>query len=184
MIQVTDEKEVYLSHFADLQQGPNERSLPGFIPCEETAMTSFEKLGFPTVHDEEWRFTNVAPIAKWTFKPAALSSQKLPLKKIQPWILGQWKSHRLVFVNGVFSAELSALQSLPSGVILGSLSQALNTHAGLLEPHLARYIPFEKDSFAALNTAFLHDGAFIYIPRGAVLEEPIHILYHNNNRFA
>ena len=140
-------------------------------------MTSFEKLGFPTVHDEEWRFTNVAAIAKKTYKPAGIPSQKLPLKKIQPWILGQWKSYRLVFVNGVFSAELSALQPLPSGVILGGLSQALNTHPGLLEPYLAQYTPFEKDAFSALNTAFLHDGAFIYIPKGMVLDKPIHILF-------
>ncbi len=177
MIQVTEEKETYLSHFADLQR-TRKRVGPAWLHAlQETAMTSFEKLGFPNVHDEEWRFTNVAPIAKRTFKPVATASQKFPLKKIQPWILGQWKSHRLVFVNGMFSAELSALQSFPSGVILGSLSQALNTHEGLVEPHLARQTPFEKDSFSALNTAFLHDGAFIYIPRGVVLEKPIHVLY-------
>jgi len=177
MIQVTEEKEAYRSHFADLKRA-KERAEPAWLhSLRETAMTSFEKLGFPTVHDEEWRFTNVAPIAKRTFKTAAAVSPKFPLKKIQPWILGQWKSHRLVFVNGVFSAELSALESLPSGVILGSLSQALNTHAGLVEPHLASQTSFEKDSFSALNTAFLHDGAFIYIPRGVVLEKPIHILY-------
>jgi Fe-S cluster assembly protein SufD len=177
MIQVTEEKEVYLSHFADLQRA-TERAEPAWLhSLRKTAMTSFEKLGFPTVHDEEWRFTNVAAIAKKTYKPAGVASQKLAAKKIQPWILGQWKSYRLVFVNGVFSAELSALQSLPSGVILGGLSQAVNTHQGLLEPHLARYATFEKEAFSALNTAFLHDGAFIYIPKGVVLDKPIHVLF-------
>jgi Fe-S cluster assembly protein SufD len=174
MIQVTDEREVYLSHFADLQRATEPEWLHSL---RKTAITSFEKLGFPTIHDEEWRFTNIAPIAKTTFKPAVGGNQKLSLKKIQPWLLGQWKSYRLVFVNGVFSAELSALQSLPSGVMVGGLSQTLSTHGDLLEPHLARYTPFEKDAFSALNSAFLQDGAFIYIPKGVVLEKPIHILF-------
>ncbi|MEI8190274.1 MAG: Fe-S cluster assembly protein SufD, partial [candidate division NC10 bacterium] len=47
----------------------------------------------------------------------------------------------------------------------------------LLEGHLARYADIQRDIFSALNTALMEDGAFIQIPRGTVLEQPIHVLY-------
>ncbi|MBI4391920.1 MAG: Fe-S cluster assembly protein SufD, partial [candidate division NC10 bacterium] len=85
--------------------------------------------------------------------------------------------HRLVFVNGRYVPGLSAPGSLPAGVKVGSLAEALRADRGLLEPHLTRYADYHHDAFSALNTAFLADGAFVRIPRGRVLEAPIHLLY-------
>ena len=60
-----------------------------------------------------------------------------------------------------------------NGIIVCSLACALAEHRDLVEPHLARYANYSAHAFAALNTAFLHDGAFIYLPPEAVVEEPI-----------
>ena len=90
---------------------------------------------------------------------------------------GGWKGIQLVFLNGFFSAELSSVPGMPKGMFAGSLAEALEEHADLLEAHLARHADASKETFAALNTAFIADGAFLYIPKGAVLEKPVHVLF-------
>jgi Fe-S cluster assembly protein SufD len=65
-----------------------------------------------------------------------------------------------------------------SQLFIASLGQALLTHPELIEPHLDRLPGLEQHPFAALNTAFWEDGAFIYLPRGTVVETPIHLIFH------
>ena len=58
----------YLEAFLQLQkQSPVHRQESWLRGVREDAFTTFCQLGFPTVHDEDWRFTNVAPIAQSTF---------------------------------------------------------------------------------------------------------------------
>src|SRR5262249_57145945 len=63
------------------------------------------------------------------------------------------------------------------GVLVCGLEEALARHRHLVEPHLARYADYENHAFTALNTAFLCDGAFVYIPAGKVVEAPIYLPY-------
>src|SRR5262249_14858010 len=84
--------------------------------------------------------------------------------------------HRLVFVNGLFAAELSSVPS-PNGAVISSLAGALKSHTGIVEKYLGRYATDNENSFAALNTAFFQDGGFVYVPAGKVIEKPIHLLY-------
>jgi Fe-S cluster assembly protein SufD len=84
---------------------------------------------------------------------------------------------QLVFLNGRFASELSDLGNLPQGVRAGSLAQAIAQDGASLEPHLGRYLNIERDAFSALNTAFIEDGAYVYLPRGTVLEAPICFLF-------
>src|SRR5258707_93009 len=87
----------------------------------------------------------------------------------------------LVFVDGQFAPELSTGAGgegpLPPGVLVGSLADVLAREPQTLTPWLGRHTSFQDQPFAALNTAFLHDGAVVLLPRGAVLERPIHLLY-------
>ena len=83
----------------------------------------------------------------------------------------------LVFVNGLFSQELSTLAALPKGVTVGSLAAQLKNDPASLEPHLGRYLNTQRDAFAALNTAFIEDGVYVHVPRGVVVETPIYVLY-------
>ncbi len=103
----------------------------------------FAALGFPSVKDEEWRFTNLAPLRRIPFEPG----------KPEPF-----------HYHG---------PALPKGVVVCSLAEAIATHWPLVEPHLARYADYTDHAFTALNTAFLRDGAFVYIPPGVVVEQPI-----------
>src|SRR5207245_7666909 len=90
-----------------------------------------------------------------------------------------WDCSHLVFVNGRYAPDLSRLRAQPPGVKVMSLAEALASERSLLEPHLGRLARAADRTqiFAALNTAFLEDGAFLYVPAGVVIEEPIHLLF-------
>jgi Fe-S cluster assembly protein SufD len=175
MTAVLDEKDVYRAHFADFEKG-----LPGgtrgpLHRLRQAALERFAALGFPTLEDEEWRFTSVAPLARAPFRLAG--PQAVTPERLERVALRTGPGSRLVFVNGRYVPELSSVGHLPDGVILGSLAAALRDHPEQVEPHLARHADYEDQAFTALNTAFLHDGAFLVVPRGKVVEEPIQLLF-------
>jgi Fe-S cluster assembly protein SufD len=84
---------------------------------------------------------------------------------------------KLVFVNGHFAPELSSTAKLPEGVKVMSLAAALASDTALVEKHLFRHARADANAFTALNTAFFQDGAFIYVPAGETVTEPIQLLY-------
>jgi Fe-S cluster assembly protein SufD len=126
------------------------------------AIERFAALGFPTLRDEEWRFTNLAPLLGVPFEPAdglAIETGDRSLAR----------ERRTDFAANV---PTSALRSSPP-IVVCSLTEALLRHADLVEPHLGQLADFEQHVFTALNTAFLDDGIFVHVPAGKSVEEPI-----------
>jgi len=136
----------------------------------------FTALGFPHIKQEEWRFTNVAPIARRAFHRPA--EHHVDPAALETWLFDSAVAH-LVFVDGHFAPDLSNTERLPEGVVLTGLGRALAEHADLVEAHLGRHAKFDEHPFVALNTAFIADGAFLHVPRGTVIEEPIHVLFYS-----
>jgi len=139
----------------------------------EGAIARFDALGFPTTKQEAWRFTNVAALTETAFDLAHPASRIPQLAEIQPFLLGD--GPRLVFVNGFLVRSLST--PLSDGVRLDGLAQALVDTPDLVRQHLSKYAAFTDRPFAALNTAFVHDGAFVYVPAKVTIEEPIQLLF-------
>jgi Fe-S cluster assembly protein SufD len=83
----------------------------------------------------------------------------------------------LVFINGIYVSELSGVANLSQGVQIGNLGALLDQDSKMLQAHLGRYVNFNAQAFVALNTAFLNEGAFIYLPKGVSLKTPIHLLF-------
>ena len=154
-------------------------SQPAWLfPMRKAAMAQFAEAGFPTTNDEDWRFTNVAPIAKRAFAPVTqYSPGNLSEALLAQQPFASLRANRLVFVNGIFSPEFSSIRPQSGGVKIGNLAAALKTDSALVEKHLGRYAQEEMGSFAALNTAFFQDGAFIYVPDGQAVSEPVHLLF-------
>jgi Fe-S cluster assembly protein SufD len=142
-----------------------------YHPLRQSARERLRDLPFPTERTEDWRFTNVAPILQTPFElpPSAptLAAQALPA-------LPTADTLRLVFVNGRFAKALSTLGQLPAGVQIGSLADA-NTE--VIQKSLAHIAGYQDNVFTALNTSFLSDGAFVLVPDGKVVEQPIEIIY-------
>lgn len=128
----------------------------------------------PTKRDEEWRFTDISPLTALPYRPSQPDST-LKIEDIQHFFLDDAKN-RLVFVDGHFSQPLSAIAE-PAALIAGNLSALLSAQASTLESHLGQYVPFDHNVFAALNTAFLQDGAVVIVPKNTVIAEPVHLLF-------
>jgi Fe-S cluster assembly protein SufD len=143
----------------------------------QTALDRFRSLGFPTSRDEEWRFTSVAPIADGNFALAANGLASLAAADLAPFRLGDLGAVEVVFVNGRYAPGLSNVAGLPRGVRVESLAAALEAHGDDLEPYLAQLAAFDRQPFAAMNTACLADGAFIEVPAGTICKTPIHVLF-------
>lgn len=137
------------------------------------AISRFADAGFPTTRQEEWRFTDVKSIARAGFVPAGEAAAS----DWERHVLGGSDQHLAVFVNGRFSQEMSSLTTLPGEVRVGGLRGAFESDAQLIERHLTQYAAAEHSALAALNTAFLGDGAFVYVPEKTVLDRPVHLLF-------
>jgi Fe-S cluster assembly protein SufD len=142
------------------------------LGLRRAALKRFESLGLPSSRQEDWRFTDLSALAKIPFQRAGdtpVAADRLPALK--------GPHHRLVFVNGRFAPSLSRLQALPDEALIASLGQALLTHPEQVVPYLDRLKGLEDNPFTARNSAFWENGAFVYLPRGVVLEQPLHLIF-------
>jgi len=164
----------------------NEQSLPQkgdddtalLLSARKVGFECFDKLGLPTLHDEDWRFTNVTPIAKMTLAPVLKPAHHgITEKALNHFPFAALAGSKLVFVNGHFAPELSSIAELPAGAKVMNLAAALATETALVERHLYRHVHMEDNAFTALNTAFFQDGAFIYVPANQAVADPIHLLF-------
>ncbi|MGH8067135.1 MAG: Fe-S cluster assembly protein SufD [Candidatus Entotheonellia bacterium] len=170
-------KNVYLANFAQFEREVAQNGQAWTQPLRKAAIARFAELGFPTTHDEDWKYTNVAPIARTPFQLGPRSTQALASEALAAATIPTLVCAQLVFLNGHYVPELSIPQPLPQGVEIGSLALALSSHPSWLEAHLARYASFEEQAFVALNTGFMRDGAYVYVPRGSVVDVPIHLVF-------
>ncbi len=137
----------------------------------------FAGAGFPTTRLEAWRFTSVQPIVETRFARAQGPGPALEPGLVQRNELCEARRHLLVFVNGRYAPEHSVVAGLPEGVRVGSLAASLDHETDLVRPHLDRSAGRTDNAFAALNAAFVEDGAFVYVPPGVHMEEPVQLLY-------
>ena len=170
-------KTLYESHFSEMEKGGLPNGKAWIRNLRERAMARFNELGFPTSRNEEWKYTDVAPIANSVFQPARRVVDRLASDAAARAAVKGIEACRLVFVNGYYESGLSSPRQPLEGVEIGSLAAALEGEGDWLEPHLARYAGYEEHAFIALNTALMGDGAVLYVPPGRILTAPIHLLF-------
>jgi len=133
----------------------------------------FTQVGFPNVHQEEWKYTDVSAIASQSYHLAPPAR----VTRAQVDALVKTFGPRIVFVNGRHAAELSDAHILPKGVELASLDAAFKRDPAALESHLGQLAQVDSNPFTALNTAFLADGALLRVAPHTVLKEPLQIVF-------
>lgn len=156
----------YPAEFSRLRKKLCGADLPWVREMRESAIARFEELGFPTRRDEDWRNTDVTPIARTEFE-FRLEAPAVDPKRVEAASLGSIPACRLVFVDGLFSKDLSQR----------ACGMSLATTMEDAEPHLGKIADGHLNAFAALNTAFFHDGALIELPKGFDAPDPIHLLF-------
>ncbi len=170
----------YLADFQSLAQGPGADAPAWLRDLRDDAWFTFNEIGFPTARrgNERWKYTNVAPIARTEFglanNPATANGSKAsaPTYKLEGPAV-----YDLVFLDGHYSSELSSPAAGPSGVTAASMASAALDNAFNLEGQVGRYAPADDDGFAALNTAFLHDGAYIHVADGHAEKVVVRLSY-------
>ncbi|MFM2322466.1 MAG: cysteine desulfurase [Pseudomonadota bacterium] len=165
----------YRSEYLRVEKNLAGNALSRLQDLRLAALEEFSNRGFPSRKQEDWKYTSLTSLRQIPF---SFESTLTQLNTATQTMLEQLPtSYRLVFINGLFAKHLSTLAILPH--------HGMMTHfAGMLEHHpeqlFARWQPndiIEKNSFIYLNTAFMHDGAYIYLPANTQLESPIEILF-------
>ena len=171
--QVTDH---YLEQFNRAKAWLPGRTIPWAINLREKAFEAFDAEGFPTTREENWKYTDLRPIAKRNFVLSQSSMNGIDAQTLSPWIFPELSCYRMVFVNGYYSSSLSNINGLPSGVTIASLADVLKQKPEMVEA-VFQQIPTQKPSaFTALNTALMTDGAVIILDDNTT-SQPIHLLY-------
>ncbi|HEU4508022.1 MAG TPA: Fe-S cluster assembly protein SufD [Pyrinomonadaceae bacterium] len=142
-----------------------------------SAMERFEQLGFPTVHDEDWKYTNLATLAKEDFVPA--SSDELDLEDPQSKLgYPETAGAHLIVVNGFLRGDLSVTTGLESVVATDLFNAAADARYNkVVRKYLARNAGYHNNGLTALNTAFIQSGVFLWIPKNVKLETPLQITF-------
>ena len=141
------------------------------------ALERAKALNFPSERHDDWRFTDLSPLFQYGFQPVS-SFARLTPGDIEKFVIPG--SIRLVFVDGCYDAGLSDLTQASAGVAVASLVERIGDQN--VEAHFARHATFKQDAFAALNTRFFEDGAFVHVTGEASV--PIHILHVATKREA
>jgi Fe-S cluster assembly protein SufD len=155
-----------------LQGQPPASSLTWLNQLRAHAVDRVGALTVPTTRDEDWRFTDISPLTKLSFHPAQGAAQLAPAT-LEQWAVPE-AAARLVFVDGIYAAQHSFNHA---GLTVENLASGAIRHGAAVQAHLGRHAGFERNAFTALNTAFLHDGALIVVPRDLALAAPVHLLF-------
>ena len=155
-----------------LQGQPRASSLTWLNQLRANAVDRVGALTVPTTRDEDWRFTDISPLTKLSFQPAQGVPQLGPAA-VEQWAIPE-AAARLVFVDGIYAPQHSFNHA---GLTAENLASGVIRHGAAVQAHLGRHAGFERNAFTALNTAFLHDGALIVVPRDMALAAPVHLLF-------
>ena len=164
-----------VDHYTREFAGLNPESPRWFTELRKSAFEAFRSEGFPTTRHEDWKYTDVRPITKRRFTTAA-TKEEFKRNYVEAAGFPDPACHELVFTNGRYAGALSTLLPLPGGVVLQPLLEAIDGNEDLITGIFKQSEPF-KNPFVSLNTAFITDGAFIYIPDGVCLDQPVHLIF-------
>ena len=142
-------------------------------------MERFEQLGFPTVRDEEWKYTNLAPLAKDKFQPA---SSAIAVRRSEQIAYPETADAQLIVVNGFPREDLSLTRDSERGRSRSFSGDADARYNKIVREHLARNADYHDNGLTALNTAFFHSGVFIHIPKNVKVEKPLQMTFLADGR--
>lgn len=175
-------KNWYVSGFKDFETKLNGESGTFLHLIRKIALEKLNDAKFPTMKDEEWKYTSVAPILKHDFLPA-FTARKISVKPedLEGKVYTGFDCYKLVFANGEYVEELSDLEGLPENVTAGSIRQIINDKPGIVEKYVNKNISHEN-AFNLLNEAYATDGVFVHVPKGVAVDKPFQVIFLGGNK--
>ena len=159
--------EAFTTHLASLTAAPL-----WWLDRKRAAYEKFASLPLPRRTDESWRFSTLSGLTLDDFIAGSRADQQVDS------VAAPFGPAALTFINNSLAPSDASPAALPPGVIVTTLIDAALKHADLLRAHfMAQPQKLGSEKFAALHTAFVRDGAFIYVPRGVTVPAPIVITH-------
>src|SRR5262249_25506918 len=152
MTQIADHREIHRSNVSRFrEQLPNAR--PWLDELHRAAAARFEAVGYPDTKQEEWRFTNVAPIAKTPFELAQAPKDLKKVEAAAQFSFGKDATCELVFVNGHYAPELSKIGKPPRGLTIRSLAEAIADDDERVRGALGKHADVQNNPFVAMSSS-------------------------------
>ncbi|HEX3007904.1 MAG TPA: Fe-S cluster assembly protein SufD [Bacteroidales bacterium] len=152
-------------------------NVPGFVrSIREQSAEKFSQAGFPAKKNEMYKYTFLEPYFNNGYKkhivPKPITFNINDMFRCDvPYL----DTHVAIILNGFYYDTQNPLVTLPGGIIMGSLAEAIRQYPALVEAHLSKYVTTD-DSYVSLNSAMARDGVFLYVPEGRTLDKPIQII--------
>jgi len=173
----------YISNFNSFETKLNGNSNSLLNEIRGNSIKKLSKTNFPTLKDENWKYTNIQPILNREFVHSITTdTPKLTSEDIKNKIVCSVEHHLLVFINGIFSDEFSDVNELPKDVFVGSIKNAIQSKHDVVLAHLNKLSENNANAFDLLNSSYALDGTAIIIPDGHILDKPIQVLYVNSSK--
>ncbi len=143
----------------------------------------YEDMPMPGITLEEWRRTDYRSIhwneASPLMSPDGAQLGVVPAQMLEP-LIGDEQGGTIVFVDGKVVRSELAPALVDQGVIFTDLLMACREHEDLVRTRLMTKVVKPGDGkFAALHAALWTHGVFLYVPRGKVVELPLHVVMYN-----
>lgn len=147
------------------------------------ALKVFEAKGFPTKKEEDWKYTSLNSLLKVNFSIFSKQENTLEYKDVKKYFLHEIDTYKIVFIDGIYSSNLS--ETTHDGIDVCLMSAALNKpmYKQIIDVYFNK-IASKEESLTNLNTAFSKEGAYIYIPKSKVPKKPIEILHFSTGNEA
>ena len=144
-----------------------------FRDIRQKAIQHFEKLGFPTTRNEEWKYTNILPFVS---KQLQAAKREFIVNSLEDLNISIPMNNAIVILleNGFLNQHVSEMNALPAGLSIKNINECESDI--VFAKHFAKYAEQEKDAFSALNTAFVNEGVYIHVSKNTVVEQPIYII--------
>jgi len=140
-----------------------------------SAMDRFEQLGFPSIRNEEWKYTNLVSLVKEDFVPAVSNEY---FGDVREFGYPETQTAHLVLVNGFLREDLSVKTGLEGVVAIDLFNAGADARYNkIVRKYLARNAGYHNNGLTALNTAFLQSGVLIWIPKNVQLQTPLQVTF-------
>jgi len=140
------------------------------------ALDLLSERGLPSQRDEDWKYTSIKPITRSRFSPA-IPGNDCPEDFVAAAVIENLDPWQLVFADGFYLPRRSKANGLPEGVQVTGLADALTKKPESIADRLGSVMGEIPHGFAAMNSAFVGDGALVEIAPGVQLEKPIELLF-------
>jgi Fe-S cluster assembly protein SufD len=176
----TDLKTQLIADFKTAEGRMNGEAKSAVHQVRQQALERFDKLGFPTIRHEEWKYSNVKNLVNQAFEFNAVTN--FSAKDLEEMPIPNLEGNILYFINGIYNSELSTIVSPDSELQILTFAEASKTQPELVEQYFNKYSDYQDNAFTALNTAFAQNGVFVHVSDNKVVAQPIILRFISDAR--